>query len=120
MNLNGVNYSFGPNGWDRSSAADYASRQGSIRSGNGLTLNLTANQEAALASCVANGDPRYSANNNNCSRSIMSCLQDAIGQTNSNLNSIFPISAFRALSTSGWVAGQTAYGSGHPNGICGN
>jgi transposase InsO family protein len=75
-NINGRNYSFGPDGWDKTyaSSAAYVSRQLSFRGGTGYMVDLTPEQEASLAECLENSTAEYSAPKNNCGTSVQACL----------------------------------------------
>jgi RHS repeat-associated protein len=120
VNINGANYSFGPRGWDtHGSAQAFANRQVEIlRSGQGVVLNLTPAQEQQFASCMQ-GVPNdsYSANDNNCGRSVTSCLR-SMGINFNGDQSIFPIAIIRGLMSSPLAIGHTRYGTS--TAICGN
>jgi RHS repeat-associated protein len=107
-NINGRNYSFGPGGWDRTypTAAGYAARQQSFRSGSGTVLGLSNAQEAALEQCMKGAGGAYSSTSNNCGTSIQSCL----AKVGVNIgNSMMPFDISRALAGSPASIGQTFY-----------
>jgi hypothetical protein len=109
MNLNGANYSFGPNGWDQtySNAADFIARQETFRSGTGVILNLTPDQEQRLAACLAKPRGKYGELTNNCGTPAKDCLQEALGYSISN--SFFPVSIGNDLLDSPLYKGSTFY-----------
>ncbi|MEJ9413760.1 RHS repeat-associated core domain-containing protein [Gallibacterium anatis] len=90
-NVNGVNYSWGPNGWEsEKSAASYAEKQAKFRSGVGIPLNLTKEQEEKLISCYSKGRKKYQFLVNNCGDPHEGCLTEALGKRLST--SIRPVS----------------------------
>jgi hypothetical protein len=114
-NINGSNYSWGLGGWDTKypSASDYNARQADFRGGSGVILNLTPQQEAALAACMRNHGGAYSAFKNNCGTPIQSCLEKigvGIG------NSMLPSDVLGNLRNSPNATGQTSYPSPRGNG----
>ena len=79
-NVNGVNYSWGPNGWDTNkSAKEYAAKQ-NFRSGVGLVLDLTEEQEKKLVACYNRKRSNYNFLINNCGDPHEECLQEALGK----------------------------------------
>ncbi len=109
LNLNGANYSYGPNGWDRTfpNAADYAVRLEGFRSGTGVILNLTPEQEKRLAACLAKPRGKYSEIKNNCTTPAKDCLQEVLGYAVST--SFFPENVGNDLLNSPLYNGSTFY-----------
>lgn len=66
VNIDGTSYSFGPGGIDIQPAADYLSANLNFGGATGLTMNFTAEQEAALADYYVNFEGPYDAAFNNC------------------------------------------------------
>jgi RHS repeat-associated protein len=107
-NINGSNNSWGPNGWDTKypSAADYNDRQRDFRGGTGIILNLTPEQEAALAACLSSHSGPYSAFSNNCGTPIQSCLEKIGAGVG---NSMLPTDVLENLQNSPNAIGTTSY-----------
>lgn len=108
-NINGSNFSWGPPGqWDTKypNAADYNERQQTFRDGNGVILNLTPDQEKALAACMSASSGKYSVMSNNCGTSVQDCLQKVGVQFDKALR---PSSIFGNLSGSPSAMGSTFY-----------
>jgi uncharacterized protein RhaS with RHS repeats len=80
-NINGSNYSWGPSGWDSAhpKAADYIKRQETFRSGVGVILNLTPQQEGQLQQCYSKPRGSYSLFTNNCGSPHKDCLNQVLG-----------------------------------------
>jgi RHS repeat-associated protein len=73
--VNGVNYSFGPGGWDSNkSFAAYVERQQQFRSGTGVKLNLSAPEEHEFEQCLKNSGGEYDSIQNNCGTPFKDCL----------------------------------------------
>lgn len=108
-NVNGVNYSWGPNGWDTRypKADDYANRQVSFRSGVGVILNLTPEQEQRLQECYKRSRDEYSPKSNNCADPHQDCLSEVLGLTLTD--TLFPVSFGNALLDSPFYEGSTFY-----------
>jgi RHS repeat-associated protein len=114
-NVNGANYSWGPGGWDTQSAtaAQYNSRQQEFRGGTGVILNLTPQQEAALASCMkAAAAVAYNAVTHNCGNPVQQCL-NAVGAGIGN--SVLPSSILENLRASPNATGSVSYPSPRPS-----
>ena len=108
-NVNGTNYSWGPDGWDTKfpKASDYANRQKTFRSGVGTILNLTPEQERKLVACYSKRGGDYSAITNNCGDPHKDCLKEALGISVSD--SFFPVSIGNDLLGSPYYDGSTFY-----------
>ena len=108
-NVNGTSYSWGPGGWDTKfpNASDYASHQQGFRSGTGVILKLTPEQEKKLVECYAKKRKDYSAVTNNCGDAHKDCLSEAMGGTVSN--SFFPANIGNDLLDSPYYGGSTFY-----------
>jgi RHS repeat-associated protein len=75
ININRRNFSFGPRGWDTNpDADDYNRRNMSFRSGTGLLLNLTPQEEQRLQTCLEAKTKPYNTVANNCTGPIQQCL----------------------------------------------
>jgi len=107
-NINGVNHSFGPQGWDSRfpSAAAYAAHQMRFRSGSGTVLDLSGGQEMALEGCLRSSNSPYHLQRNNCGTQIQSCLE-AVGAGVGRF--VLPAELGRALFDSPAAIGQTHY-----------
>jgi RHS repeat-associated protein len=114
-NVNGQNFSWGPGGWDTQSAtaAEYNRRQQDFRGGTGVVLNLSPQQEAALASCMRASTDAYSAITNNCGNPVQQCLK-AVGAGVGN--SVLPSAFLEDLRASPNISGNVAYPSPRPGG----
>ena len=112
-NVNGQNFSWGPGGWDKQSAtaAEYNKRQQDFRGGTGVMLNLSPQQEAALASCMRASTAAYSAISNNCGNPVQQCL-NAVGAGVGN--SMLPSSILENLRSSPNSNGNVSYPSPRP------
>ena len=89
-NVNGINYSWAPGGWDSNpSASSYAQNQEKFRSGVGTILRLTPDQEKKLIECYAKKRKDYNTFTNNCGDPHKECLKEATGMTFSDSN--FPV-----------------------------
>ena len=112
-NVNGQNFSWGPGGWDKQSAtaAEYNKRQQDFRGGTGVMLNLSPQQEAALASCMRASTAAYSAISNNCGNPVQQCL-NAVGAGVGN--SVLPTSILENLRSSPNSSGNVSYPSPRP------
>ena len=114
-NIDGENFSFGPNGWDqqRPQASDYASRQEELgRTGVGHKLDLTGDQESQFKKCMTSIKRRqtsddYNAILNNCTTGAQLCLLQA-GVELPEM-SIFPASFQQQLGGSEVVGGINWY-----------
>lgn len=87
VDTNGQSFSFGPNGMDRDNS--YSSRQHQVRDGLAYRLDLSPNQEKALATCLAKDPGEYSATGNNCATPVQNCLRN-LGLGLSPMNAVFP------------------------------
>jgi len=107
-NINGKNYSFTPRGWDsRYPTADaYIQRQQQFRSGAGVVLNLTPDQEAQFAECLNKSNSGYDAITDNCGTPFKDCLS-MIGQSIGY--PLFPADIGDALLNSPLYDGSTFY-----------
>lgn len=116
-NVNGQNFSWGPKGWDtNSSASSYAKNQQGFRSGAGVVLKLTPQQEVKLVACYARKRKGYSAFTNNCGDPHQDCLKEAIGSSLSD--SFFPVSIGNDLLDSPYFGGAKIYdGPSTPRGF---
>ena len=84
-NINGHNFSWGPDGWDsRDSASDYINRQINYvhRDGIGVVLDLSPYEEYRLVSFLRQKKGPYGGITNNCGNPWISCLQQ-LGLVNS-------------------------------------
>jgi RHS repeat-associated protein len=108
-NVNGWNYSWGPNGWDRTypNAADYIARQSGFRSGAGVILNLTPDQERRLQQCYNKPRGDYSTLSNNCGDPHKDCLKEVLGFTITD--SLLPVNIHWDLFLSPYAIGTTFY-----------
>ena len=108
-NINGRNYSWGPSGWDTKYpvASDYANRQSTFRSGAGVILSLTPEQESQLELCYAQEHGEYSVLNNNCGDPHKSCLEKVLGVPISD--SLFPVNIGNDLLGSPYYDGSIFY-----------
>lgn len=108
ININGINHSFTPNGWDRTypSARAYNERQQAFRTGVGAVLNLSTGQEAQLSQCLASAEGRYDLIKNNCGTPVQTCLQSVGVRTGS---SVTPTGFARSLLDSNAVIQQNHY-----------
>lgn len=108
-NVNGANYSWGPSGWDKTypNAMDYINRQQQFRSGAGVILKLTPEQEKRLAACYAKARQNYNVLNNNCGSPHKECLQNILSSPLSN--SFFPVNIGNDLLDSPYYNGSTFY-----------
>lgn len=115
-NVNGRNFSWGPAGWDRKipNTADYIKRQATFRSGVGLVLNLTPEQERRLVDCYAKKRKDYSAISNNCGDPHKDCLEEVLGTSVSK--SFFPVNIGYDLLDSKYFKEPTFY-LGPPRGF---
>ncbi|MBI3102898.1 MAG: RHS repeat-associated core domain-containing protein, partial [Burkholderiales bacterium] len=117
-NINGRNYSFGPDGWDKTykTAEDYINRQGSSdidREGRGIILKLTPTQEGELAQCVSSFS-NYHAGTNNCANPWLQCLQKGGFVSPGNRPDIIPSDVWRIIESSPNATGQTRYPGRRP------
>jgi hypothetical protein len=106
-NINGQNWSFTPNGWDTKypQANDYAAAQSNFRSGAGVKLNLTLQQEANLKSCLKSKGS-YRISSNNCGTPWKNCLKEIGADIG---NSFFPVNIGNDLLNSPYFEGSTFY-----------
>lgn len=117
-NINGRNYSFGPDGWDKTykTAEDYINRQGSSdidREGRGIILKLTPTQEGELAQCVSSFS-NYHAGTNNCANPWLQCLQKGGFVSPGNRPDIIPSDVWKIIESSPNATGQTHYRGRRP------
>ena len=117
-NINGRNYSFGPDGWDKTykTAEDYINRQGSSdidREGRGIILRLTPTQEGELAQCVSSFS-NYHAGTNNCANPWLQCLQKGGFVSPGNRPDIIPSDVWKIIESSPNATGQTRYRGRRP------
>lgn len=106
-NLNGTNYSWSPRGWDTNTSAENYARTQDFRSGTGVVLNLTPEQEKRLAACYAKKRPDYGELSNNCGHPHKECLSEVLGENISN--SLFPVNIGNDLLESKYYKGSTYY-----------
>ncbi len=108
-NVNGRNYSWTPSGWDSKhpNASDYARKQQNFRSGAGVALNLTPDQERRLEACYAKRQGNYNLITNNCGDPHKDCLAEVLGSNISN--SFFPVNVGNDLLDSNYYNGATFY-----------
>jgi hypothetical protein len=101
-NVNGKTYSWTPSGWDTKypNALDYAQHQQKFRSGTGVTLDLTPDQERKLTECYANRQGNYNVFTNNCASPHKDCLKEITGNTLSD--SFLPVSVGNDLLNSSY------------------
>jgi hypothetical protein len=113
-NVNGQNFSWAPGGWDTQSAtaAEYNRRQQDFRGGSGVMLNLSPQQEAALASCMRAQTAAYNAVTNNCGNPVQQCL-NAVGAGIGN--SVLPSVILENLRSSPNSNGNVSYPSPRPS-----
>lgn len=113
-NINGQNYSFGPNGWDtkRPSADDYAERQteGIGRGGRGVVLDLTPEEESLLVACLNQSGKDYNPVSNNCGNPFRSCLQKLGIVDFTDKARVLPVDVYRQIRSSPRAVGKTRYG----------
>jgi RHS repeat-associated protein len=114
--INGVNYSFGPQGWDtRLSSSDYTARQFSPdvnRTGAYVVnLNLTAAQEAQLESCLKNPQGSYGGVSNNCGRPVQNCLELLGVLAQGDNTNIYPVDVIRNILGSSAASGSFTIGT---------
>ncbi len=116
-NVNGTNYSWGPRGWDTNpSASNYVQNQQKFRSGVGVILNLTPDQERKLVECYAKKREEYSSLSNNCGDPHKDCLSEALGASVSD--SLFLVNIGNDLLDSPYYGGSTFYdGPSTPRGF---
>ncbi|MFC3285980.1 hypothetical protein [Litchfieldella rifensis] len=88
-------------------AKDYANGQSTFRSGTGVVINLTPDQEYQLEQCYARGQGSYSSFKNNCGDPHKRCLEEVLGESISN--SFFPVSIGNDLLESPFYGGSTFY-----------
>ncbi len=117
-NINGRNYSFGPDGWDKTykNAEDYIGRQGSSdidREGRGIILKLTPTQEGELAQCVSSFS-NYHAGANNCANPWLQCLQKGGFVSPGNRPDVIPSDVWKIIESSPNATGQTRYPGRRP------
>ncbi|WP_150539437.1 RHS repeat domain-containing protein [Actinobacillus vicugnae] len=80
-NVNGTNYSWGPKGWDTvKSANTYANKQTEFRSGVGIIMDLTKEQEDKLEQCYKRERSSYNFAINNCGDPHEECLAEVLGK----------------------------------------
>jgi hypothetical protein len=73
--VNGKNYSFAPGGWDTNqSFSDYVSRNQEFRSGTGVSLNLSPQEEREFEQCLQSWNDTYDLANANCGTPFKDCL----------------------------------------------
>jgi RHS repeat-associated protein len=111
IDVDGTSYSWGPGGMDIESAQSYAARNQEFRSGRGLILGLSYQQEAELKSMLSSTTGKYNAFKNNCTDPIERGLA-GVGARDSQLNSLLPSGLAHSLSN--LAIGQTSY-SGPPD-----
>ena len=107
-NVNGVNYSWGTKGWDTNpSASDFAKKNQKFRTGAGVILKLTPEQEKKLVQCYAKARESYTIFSNNCGDPHKDCLAEALGVIVSD--SLFPVNVGNDLLDSPYYGGSTFY-----------
>lgn len=103
-------YSFGPNGVDRKSFADYVAKQ--PRDGVGFVLALTPEQERQFEAAASGDRPKYNILWNNCTDLPESGLRAAgVGLV---VNPVMPTALGRLLLASGLVAATVRH-EGNPS-----
>lgn len=87
--------------------SDYLGRNTGFRSGRGLILGLTPEQEAGLERSLQRDHGNYSALGNNCTDPV----EEGLGEVGLPLNgdSLLPTGLARNLIDNGLAIGQTAY-----------
>ncbi len=107
-NVNGKNWSFTPNGWDKTypQASNYATAQQGFRSGAGVKLNLTPQQEAKLEACLHGQQSGYGIFSNNCGTPWKQCLKEVGADIG---DSFFPVNIGNDLLDSPYYNGSTFY-----------
>ena len=78
----GANYSFGTHGWDRTypTAQEYIDRQTQLRTGTGLLISMTPDQDRVFDQCMADSKAakeKYNGFSNNCTTAAQTCLNAA-------------------------------------------
>jgi hypothetical protein len=111
-NVNGTNYSWGTKGWDTNpSADDFAKKNQKFRTGVGVILKLTPEQEKKLVQCYAKAREKYTIFGNNCADPHKDCLLEATGVPvrDSLIDSVFPVSLGNDLLDSPYFGGTVFY-----------
>ena len=113
MSRSGKLFAIHSGGWDKqaATAAKYNKRQQDFRSGTGVMLNLSPQQEAVLASCMRASTAAYSAVTNNCSSPVQQCLNAAGAGVD---YSMLPSSILENLRSSRSSNGSVSYRSPRP------
>ncbi|WP_168389227.1 RHS repeat-associated core domain-containing protein, partial [Xylophilus sp. Leaf220] len=112
-NINNVNFSWGPSGWDKQSAtaSEYNARQQDFRGGIGVILKLDSQQESSLSSCLRAHVSSYNAVLNNCGNPIQQCLMTVGAGVG---DAILPSSVLDNLQASPNAVGSISYPSPRP------
>ncbi|TCP10558.1 RHS repeat-associated core domain-containing protein, partial [Simplicispira metamorpha] len=122
--INGTTYSYGPGGMTTLPQANYLAKNG-FRDGTEVNLNLSPQQEANLAVCLARPQGDYNAATNNCGMPIQRCLAEVgmndfytKGKSTIGTNSrhVLPVDLGNGLLSSGSFGGTTQYPANRPVG----
>jgi len=111
-NINGRNYSWGPNGWDKNqSATDYMDRQLNIikRNARGVLLDLSFPEEQFLATCLRDEGVSYGGVTNNCGNPWLTCLGKMGVARAGNRARVLPVDVFNIIRSSPRAVGETDY-----------
>jgi hypothetical protein len=111
-NINGTNWSWGPNGWDTNSSADaYASKQVDVnhRDGEGIILDLSPDEERKLLSCLASYTSGYNGITNNCGTPWLKCLAMLGVAAIGDQAHVLPMDVIKIISDSPRAVGTTQY-----------
>lgn len=116
---NGRSYSWGTGGWDSNKdPSTYIDNNRNFRSGTGVKISMTPDQENRFEECLKKHDGKYNIFTNNCGTPPQKCLrevgindfydptQTAIGV---NENHVFPVDLGNGLLSSGAVKGTSEY-----------
>jgi RHS repeat-associated protein len=77
IDVNGTTYSFGPGGATEQPTSEWTERQTGFRSGQGIGLGLTAEEEQKLIDCLSKWRGQsYSPLGNNCTDPPAECLRE--------------------------------------------
>lgn len=109
VDINGTSYSYGPNGMDIRSIADYLGIN-DFRSGTGIILNLTSAQEEAFAKYLTGYFSQYGSTSNNCGSPVQNYLTQ-IGVLSGG-GSLLPGNVMSAIGST--LIGQSVLALGSP------
>ena len=76
INVNGMSYSFGPNGMYASSQNSYMQNNQDFRDGRGYDMGLEPWQDDLLQQCLHSYTEEYNSLTNNCTNPIQACMND--------------------------------------------